>query len=275
MFKNSFAVAIKHNGQVLSENKESVFLPFGSEYSISLKNLNSLTAFVKIFIDGKEVTPLRGIEMDPKQSFDINRFYDKNNSFKFIELTEEIKKQRGSDLEDSLVRVEVRFDEAESLFDKMNRLEKTTIGPSIGRDISFPEPYIVDGGPGSLFPPGGLVPQPSICDSIRYQAKDFTGDMTTAATATFASNGDNARGITVSGSPAQEAYPGKESYSKQMRSLSSETIFNFLLTGFQDNQVIDTAVTNKSKKICPTCGKKYKYKYNYCPMDGTYLSKEG
>jgi hypothetical protein len=35
-----------------------------------------------------------------------------------------------------------------------------------------------------------------------------------------------------------------------------------------------TILDKEIKKTCPTCEKKYKNKYFYCPFDGTFLENE-
>ena len=57
MYDNKFVAALKVNGKILREVKDIVFVKFGSEYSILLKNLNSVRALVNIQIDGQEVCP--------------------------------------------------------------------------------------------------------------------------------------------------------------------------------------------------------------------------
>jgi len=53
MYSNKLAVAIKSAGKVLREfNKDEVYLPFGKEYSIFIKNMNSHRALVKVTVDG-------------------------------------------------------------------------------------------------------------------------------------------------------------------------------------------------------------------------------
>ena len=48
MYESKLAAAIKVNGKVLREfNKDTVYIPFGSEYSILLKNLNTKRAIVE------------------------------------------------------------------------------------------------------------------------------------------------------------------------------------------------------------------------------------
>jgi|SaaInlV_100m_DNA_6_1039743.scaffolds.fasta_scaffold08750_2 hypothetical protein len=43
------------------------------------------------------------------------------------------------------------------------------------------------------------------------------------------------------------------------------------LNSFKETTEIYKEITNKDKKICFTCNKKFKNKYNFCPFDGTLL----
>jgi hypothetical protein len=111
MFTNRYVTCIKVKGKVLRENQSTVTVPFGSEYSILLKNLNSVRALAKISIDGDDVTDGTKLILEPNQDFEIERFirngnFGEGNRFKFIERTESIEKHRGIKAEDGLVRVE-------------------------------------------------------------------------------------------------------------------------------------------------------------------------
>ena len=57
VYQNKLVACVKVNGQVLRESGENtVTLPFGSEYSVFLKNLNSVRAIARVSIDGKDTT---------------------------------------------------------------------------------------------------------------------------------------------------------------------------------------------------------------------------
>jgi len=43
MYESKLAAAIKVDGKVLREFKDTVHIPFGSEYTVLLKNLNTST----------------------------------------------------------------------------------------------------------------------------------------------------------------------------------------------------------------------------------------
>lgn len=51
-------------------------------------------------------------------------------------------------------------------------------------------------------------------------------------------------------------------------------VLTMSLRGLEENSQISSVVTTKSKKICTSCGKKYKSSYKYCPYDGTFLNNQ-
>src|SRR5689334_6539000 len=99
MYSEKMVCAIKVGGKILREhsdnNTQTVFIPFGSEYSFYLKNLSSgRRACVWITIDGKDAID-GGLVLNPNQSVDLERFIeagqmDKGLRFKFIERSEKI-----------------------------------------------------------------------------------------------------------------------------------------------------------------------------------------
>ena len=89
MYSNKFASAIQVGGKILREFKDSVYIPFGSEYNIVLKNLNTVRALVTVTIDGK--TAIEDLVVPADSQVILERFFNGNvhtgNKFKFIEAT--------------------------------------------------------------------------------------------------------------------------------------------------------------------------------------------
>lgn len=115
MHKQNFVMAVKVGGKVLREFDNSVYIPFGSEYSILLKNLSSRKAKVSVFIDGTDALDGTKLIIDPRSDVDLKRFiengnFDKGNSFKFIEKTAKIEKYRGNKAEDGLITIHYEFE---------------------------------------------------------------------------------------------------------------------------------------------------------------------
>ncbi len=114
MYSNKLAAAIKVSGKVLREFKDTVHIPFGSEYTILLKNLNTTRVVVNVYIDGEDQAP-GGIVINAGQEVDLERSVKNNNltegnRFKFIERTGAVERHRGIGVEDGLVRIEYQFE---------------------------------------------------------------------------------------------------------------------------------------------------------------------
>lgn len=123
MYSNKLAVAIKADGKVLRETRgigsdydDTVKLPFGTEYSVFVRNLNSVRALVRIQIDGTDLTPGMSLIVEPNSTCEIERFVNNGNfesglKLKFIERTQKIEDgPRGIKVEDGLIRVEYEFE---------------------------------------------------------------------------------------------------------------------------------------------------------------------
>ena len=115
MYQNKLAVAIKTAGKVLREQGDKVFLPFGSEYSIFLKNLNSVRALVRVSLDGNSVTDGEDLVIYGNNELNLERFLkagnmNSGNRFKFIERSAKVEAHRGIEAEDGLLRVEFQFE---------------------------------------------------------------------------------------------------------------------------------------------------------------------
>src|SRR3990167_3218745 len=110
-YLEKLVVCIKANSQVLRESDGVVTLPFGSEYSILIKNLDSVRIKVKISVDSADATDGASLIVEPNSSFELERFIRNGNliagnRFKFIERTPDIEAHRGIQVDDGVIRVE-------------------------------------------------------------------------------------------------------------------------------------------------------------------------
>ena len=115
MFNSNLIMAVKVGGKVLREFDGTVALPFGSEYSIYLKNTSSRRASVNVSIDGTDVLDGQNIIVPAFSHVELKRFIkngnlDSGNAFKFIEKTAKIEKFRGNNAEDGLLTVSYSFE---------------------------------------------------------------------------------------------------------------------------------------------------------------------
>ena len=114
MYNNKFVASLKSaDGKILREFKDTVYIPFGSEYSIYLKNLNTLRAEVTITIDGQDIMDGNSLVLGAYQDVNLERYLKdvtKGNRFKFIERTASVEKHRGIGAEDGLIRIEFAYE---------------------------------------------------------------------------------------------------------------------------------------------------------------------
>ena len=116
VYSNNFIVVIKHKGKILRDTNGVVRLPFGSEYSILLKNKDSRTAVANIEIDGEDVMGGHQYIVPGNTTRELKGFLKglkATHKFRFIRKTKEIAEFRGDRLDDGLVRVEFKFEKKE------------------------------------------------------------------------------------------------------------------------------------------------------------------
>lgn len=138
MYESKLVASLKANGKILREFKDTVYIPFGSEYSFLLKNLNTKRALVNVFIDGEDMTP-GGLVLNAGQEVDLERSIKggnlkEGNRFKFIERTQAIEDgPRGVKLEDGLVRIEFQFEKPPMRVSELPDWQRKSIfGPMFG-----------------------------------------------------------------------------------------------------------------------------------------------
>lgn len=129
MYQSKMTVAIKVAGKILREHGDEVYLPFGSEYTLVIKNLNNRRACVRLTIDGQDVV-YGGIIVDANSSVDLERFVkagqlDMGNRLKFIERNEKVEAARGIKVEDGLLRLEFEFEKAPIWYQPNHNIKQT------------------------------------------------------------------------------------------------------------------------------------------------------
>ena len=292
MYAHKFAVAIKNNGKVLRERGDSVALPFGSEYSIFLKNMNSVRALVRIEIDGTDVTGGHQLIVPANGTLDLERFIKNDNMgqgnrFKFIERTKKIEDgPRGIKIEDGLVRVEVEFEREPAPFKTpdWDRIIKDQLARDANK-ITGPYwngPYYTTC--------GNLTGQVDL-NSIGGQAysannaslSSATGDIQNASTTVASSKGLTKGFAAPTQAPAQElndigiTVPGSVSDQKFEQGAWFPTdgvkhVLVLKLLGEVEGKVVEKPITVKTKPTCTTCGTVNKSNAKFCRECGTGLT---
>lgn len=223
--------AIKVAGKVLREDGETVRIPFGSEFTVLLKNLNTVRTIVTVEIDGTDVTGGAGLIVPAGGSVDLERFIKNNNMaeglrFKFIERTAKIENgPRGIKAEDGLVRVIFEFEK--------------------------------------MIPP--------LMSTVLYSKSASRGMQTTSignfnATATSAV-AKSETGITVGGSVSSQQFVEGEWFPTD----GVKNVLVFKLLGEVHGEPVVAPVTVRTRIECPTCGTKADYGAKFCKECGAGL----
>ncbi len=285
MYQNRFVVAVKVNGKILREQSNLVTLPFGVEYEILLKNLNSRRAMVKVSVDGQDATEGTRLILQPNSSLTLERFIRNNNlssgnKFRFIERTAGVEEHRGIKEDDGLIRAEFWAEQ-----------EKQEITETIIRKKYVDEFYPV---PRPYYPPydpywprrpwwnrsvtcstgsASYSNRPGYSGRARKMSSTPTrslggiqgqsvGNVERSGFRSF-----NDAGITVPGSESNQQFHSATGFPLE----SNSTVIILQLRGEVGGVVVETPITVDRKPECVTCGKVNKSVNKFCSGCGTAL----
>lgn len=307
MYESKLVASLKANGKILREFKDTVYIPFGSEYSFLLKNLNTVRALVNVFIDGEDMTP-GGLVLNAGQEVDLERSIKggnlkEGNRFKFIERTSAIENgPRGVKLEDGLVRIEFQFEKPPMRVTELPEWQRKSIfGPMYGNHGGIVGSTSASEYPGvtdkystpisnSWLSASGSTSQVNVNGALRGVDWSKNGEVTAQAASAqvdkyCADNGiinkmeshdgsatmdwcQNEVGITVPGSKSTQSFT--TTYMNAMEP-EKHTIVLKLLGETEHNKPVTKPVTVKHKPKCVTCGKQNKATAKFCTECGTAL----
>jgi len=248
MYSNKLAVAIKSaQKKVLREFEDTVYIPFGEEYSIFVKNLNSVRASVSVSVDGEDVADGKTFVVDANDAIDIQRFIkngnlSEGNRLKFIERTASVEQHRGIGVEDGLIRVEFQF--AKPTLPTWNTYNHHTY---FNNDIIG----------GSDVLTRGFTPQSVKCSSTTAGV-EYTCDSIPV----------NDAGVTVPGSISDQQFNEVAAFPLEAES----HVIVLKLLGQTENVKVVEPVTVKAKPKCTTCGRVNKATAKFCTNCGTSLT---
>jgi hypothetical protein len=287
MYNQKLVASIKANHKILREFKDTVYVPFASEYSILIKNLNTVRAVVNVFIDGENQTP-GGLVVDAGREVELERGIKngnltEGNRFKFIERTGAVEQHRGITSEDGIVRIEYQFEQrqvfAGSTNHYINNLSSypgvtdkftLTASGSIGGSTNVSQMNVGGALRGiDLSANGSAMAQAASASVSKYCADNGIKNLSSElhdGMATMDSYND--AGITVPGSRSTQKFS-----TTYMGPLESEkhTIVLKLLGETPDNKPVLKPVTVKTKPKCTSCGKQNKATAKFCTECGTAL----
>lgn len=281
MYQNKIATAIKVGGKVLREfDGDTVKMPYGSEYSVLVKNLNSVRAQIRLSIDGTDTSDGVWFVIPANSEIELKRFVkdgnlDKGNSFKFIERTESIENHRGTKLDDGLIRIEVQFEKPYNCnwngvlwnnnWDWHRGSPSPTFSVGGGHYYNNSATYgVAQGAVGSLSTNSvasasasapvaqGISRSISVSHKVEAQKADAVNDM----------------GITVPGSENNQKFTQASWFQ-----VENEThVLIMKMVGYFDDKKVVEPITVKHKPKCNTCGKLNKANAKFCSECGTAIT---
>lgn len=286
MYNNKLVVAVKANGKVLRELKDTVYVPFGTEYSLLIKNLDSVRVQVRIKIDGTDTTEGTWLIVPAKGELELERFIksgnmDKGNRFKFIERTAAIETgPRGIGVTDGIIEVDFQFEKRVPKIEHVTKIERihhyyeyypnyfyqplwlgavsqAKSDDSFGSPAVFSEKAVATRNVslGNLAQSASLSATPAIAQNATSQAL-------------FATQQVNDTGITVEGSVSEQKFKTVEDI--QVEAEMHTIVLKMLGETEQGKQIVEP-VTVKAKPKCKTCGRTNKANAKFCTECGTAL----
>lgn len=275
MYNNKFVATIKSGGKVLREVSDTVYLPFGCEYSILLKNLNTVRAEARITIDGEDVLGGNSIVISPNSDLELERFLkdlSKGNRFKFIERSAAVEQHRGVGSGDGLIRIEWQFEKPRPIVNYDNH------NPWIAASGGMPREFNVNGAlRGVDFSKGestkayasaaidNTLSSMNISTTV-YHAGAATMDWMDM-TQTVSAQSVNDVGITVPGSVSDQRFTTVAAFPLE----DQKHVIVLQLKGETEYNKVTQPLTVKAKPKCVTCGKVNKATSKYCAECGTSL----
>jgi len=274
VYKDHFVAVIKNGGQILRESRSGqedvIQLPFGSEYSVHLKNLSSTRAAVSVSIDNVDVLNGHRIVLGANEAHDLEGFMENGivkNKFKFIQKTREIAEHRGDFVEDGIVKISYQF-EKPTVYPSINVTShwpyqdpwNKTYGGTGDRLIGAHQPYEDHASKSVLRGFAGPQGQ-SMSNNVECFAKSFTSAPEPPQPA-------QDEGITVKGSQTNIQYGN--TYLNEL--FPEVKVITFKLAGVSRNDVkLVRPVTVRQKIYCSTCGRNNSSRNDFCTNCGTCL----
>lgn len=290
MYSNKLIACIKADGKILREKGENIFLPFGSEYTLWFKNEHSRKARIQVSIDGTDVLFGRAIILDAGETMDLKGFVrdvngNDNRAFRFITKTQEISDFRGDKIEDGLIKVTYQFEKEQNVVEHIHHTyhhyDHYRHPIWISNKPSWPYNNPIIFGSSQNNTNDNIFSKSINTNNVSVTAGESTENYsTTSVNCSFdvdnvlrstnvntSMNVSDDPGITVEGSDTGQSF--RLGSIGELEAKVHTMVFS--LKGLTENQEIVQPVTVKSKKQCPSCGKKWKGTFEYCPHDGTFL----
>ncbi len=289
-YKDNFVAEVKCNGKILRIRDGAVHLPYGSEYTLLLKNLNSRKVSVKVHVDGQDVLDYSSLILEANTSSELEGFLSgtvAKNRFKFIHKTKQIQEHRGDKVDDGLIRVEFAFEKPRPEIIKKTIIHEDHYYNHYPRPY-YPRPYY-HWNHNDWF--NGVSDINSSGDGVQTTFTSSGGDALNGVVSANCAEGAKGRSVNVNmvqtsdlgveslGQPLDDegiTVKGSECHQSFrygiIGELEQSQVITIQLKGMSGSGVqVQQPLSVNTKLQCPTCGTKSKSSSKYCSSCGTYL----
>ena len=264
MHQDNFVVSVKSDGKFLRDEHGVVKIPFDSEYTLYLKNLDSRPAVVKVSIDGEDVLNSQQLIIAGNAHLLLEGFLKglvATRKFKFIELTKEVEENLGYSPEDSLITITITH---------QKRKPQTQEIQKIYKDYWYGYPWRVY---------YNNPPQYTLTWNDTSGVHSYSGGNSCGAVSldnvncTYSVNSESYSyksdiGKTVKGENCDQQF--QQGYLGDLEEQSD--VLTLRLSGYRDDNKKVEVITTKADKIyCSQCGKANGLDNKFCPVCGTKL----
>ena len=278
MYSNKFIASVIVDGNILQEKSNGVTpIPFGSEYSLRLRNKHSRRCAAEIYIDGKCATKIGKIIINANDFADIERFIDQKDSgrkFKFVSKDSPMAEDAGKDKLDKYEAgtIEVKF----FLEKKKVKRKELIIEKHIHHDHYYNYPQYTYGP--IWFGDSTVNPLSINCSANKHDEVACAATFTTNSSC-FTSNVEQTpkelkEGVSVEGSYSDQ------SFGSSYIDLESEcTVIRLQLMGVEpimkekQLELFDEAeiIVKRNDSFCSKCGAQRLKNDNFCGKCGNKL----
>lgn len=263
MYHEKFVAVVKHGDKILRDRGGEVRLPFGSEYTILLKNKNVVDAVANVEVDGEDVLQGHQIIVPANETVEIKgwmRDMKETNKFRFINKTKEIQNHRGDRIDDGIIRISYQF---EMEFD--TKIYLRSISPPQSEWPPFFPDRPSDGPSWTYY--NHETSAGMYSNSLSSNTKSFSGSTVNCCYNTPASD----EGITIKGQKINNSYTyGSVGPLESTKHVIILRLFGERRVGNRIKKV-KKVIPTRSKIQCEVCGRKWKSHMQHCGNCGNYL----
>ena len=272
MYQDKFVGVVKSQGRILREKNGIITLPFNTEYTILLKNLNSRSVQVNLSIDGNDVLNKKHLLIKPNSDLEIEGFLKGTTAkkrFKFINKTPQISEYRGDNIDDGIIRIEFVFER--EISNECWYMYNTT---GYRFEKYDPIPYVVSCAVNTIDHNAYYNTRTTKLASTNItQDLSCTNFCSNSAQDSFSKLNEEVEpledeGITVKGSDCNQKFTKGDI--GVLENNKSVIILRLRGVDNKDNEIKEV-VTVKTKLKCETCGAISRSSSNFCHICGTSL----